>query len=163
MLLPAIGLSSRTPPTAVARRARLYRPMAGSRRSNLRARQHTEQSLGQITGPALDPRGVAAEPAQRGNAPVAVNQHQTLAALLGFDRWIRNRNARDDLAALLDRTGDPLHRARLHQAGAGKAQLQAMQIKIQPRRVHAGKPSSVAAAPLSRPLFANFPGLPVWR
>src|SRR5258708_7611748 len=29
MLLPAVGLSSPTPPTAVARRARLYKPMAG--------------------------------------------------------------------------------------------------------------------------------------
>src|SRR5258707_1037255 len=36
VLLPAIGLSSPKPPTAVARRARLYRPMAGSRQSNLR-------------------------------------------------------------------------------------------------------------------------------
>src|SRR5258707_6011824 len=34
---PAVGLSSPKPPTAVARRARLYRPMAGSRQSNLRS------------------------------------------------------------------------------------------------------------------------------
>src|SRR5229473_6727652 len=37
VLLPAIGLSSPKPPTAVARRARLYRPTAGSRQSNLRS------------------------------------------------------------------------------------------------------------------------------
>src|SRR5258707_139848 len=37
MLLPAVGLSSPKPPTAVARRARLYRPMAGSRQLNLRS------------------------------------------------------------------------------------------------------------------------------
>ena len=36
VLLPAIGLSSPQPPAAVARRARLYRPMTGSRQSNLR-------------------------------------------------------------------------------------------------------------------------------
>src|SRR6266853_6493943 len=37
VLFPAIGLSSPKPPTAVARRARLYRPMAGNRQSNLRS------------------------------------------------------------------------------------------------------------------------------
>src|SRR5258708_24306009 len=37
MLLPAVSLSSPKPPTAVARRARLYRPMAGSRQLNLRS------------------------------------------------------------------------------------------------------------------------------
>jgi hypothetical protein len=37
VLLPVAGLSSPKPPTAVARRARLYRPVAGSRPSNLRS------------------------------------------------------------------------------------------------------------------------------
>src|SRR5258708_3142772 len=36
MLLPAVGLSSPKPPTAVAPRARLYRPMAGGRQTKLR-------------------------------------------------------------------------------------------------------------------------------
>src|SRR5258708_21479837 len=35
-LLPAVSLSSPKPPTAVARRARLYKPMAGSKQLNLR-------------------------------------------------------------------------------------------------------------------------------
>src|ERR1035438_9261353 len=37
VLLPAVGLSSPKPPTAVARRARLYSPMVGSRQLNLRS------------------------------------------------------------------------------------------------------------------------------
>src|SRR5260370_16319068 len=37
MMRSAVGLSSPKPPTAVARRARLYRPMAGSRQLNLRS------------------------------------------------------------------------------------------------------------------------------
>ena len=37
VLLPAVGLSSPKPPTAGARRARLYRPMVGSRQSILRS------------------------------------------------------------------------------------------------------------------------------
>ena len=72
-------------------------------------------------GPTLDTRGVATQPAQRGDAPIAVNQNQTLAALQNFDRRIGYRNTRDNLAAALDRTGDPLDRARLSHAGAGKA------------------------------------------
>jgi hypothetical protein len=129
----------------------------------LAAGQHAEQGFGQVTPPTLDARRVAAEPAQGGYASIAVDQHQTLAPLPGVDRRIGHRNARHYLAAALDGTRDPRHRARLHQAGTGKAQLQAVQIKIQARRVHAGKASSAAPPPLSSRLFANFPRLPVGR
>jgi len=72
-------------------------------------------------------------------------------------------NARNDLAAALHRTGDPLHRAPVRQTRGGEAQIQAVQIKIQARRVHAGNATSAAPPPLSSRLFANFPRLPVWR
>jgi hypothetical protein len=100
---------------------------------------HTEHSRGEITRPTLDARGVATQPAQRGDAPIAVNQNQTLAALQNFDRRIGHCNTRDNLAAALDRTGDPLDRARLNHAGAGKAQIQAVKVEIQALSVHAPK------------------------
>jgi hypothetical protein len=102
----------------------------------LSARHHTEHTRGQITRPTLDTRGVATEPAQRGDAPIAVNQNQTLAALQNLDRRIGHRNARDNLAAALDGTGDPLDRARLSHACAGKAQIQAVEVEIQALGVH---------------------------
>ncbi len=40
-------------------------------------------------------------------------------------------NARNDLAAALDRMGDPRHGAPFHQAAAGKAQVQTVQIEFQ--------------------------------
>jgi hypothetical protein len=85
----------------------------------LSARHHTEHARGQITRPTLDAHGVATEPAQRSDAPIAVNQNQTLATLQNFDWRIGHRNTGDNLAAALDRTGDPLDRARLSHAGAG--------------------------------------------
>jgi hypothetical protein len=123
----------------------------------LAARQHAEQGLGQAARPALDPRGIAAEAAQRRDTPIAIDQDQALAAATGLRRGGERRNARHNLAPALDRTGDPLHRARLHQAGARKTQLQAMQIKIKALGVHAGKASSARLELLSRPLFANLP------
>jgi hypothetical protein len=127
----------------------------------LAARQHAKQGLGQAARPALDPHGVAAEPAQRRDTPIAVDQDQAVTAT-GLRRGIGHRNARHKLATALDRAGDPLYRTRLDQAGARKAQLQAMQIKIQALGVHAGTVSSTAPSLLSGPLFANLPHLPVW-
>ncbi len=131
-------------PQAVHELAHQQRLLDRREGAHVGARQHAEQALGQVTRPTLHPRGVAAEPAQGGNAPIAIDQHQTFGAVTGLGRGIGHRNARDDLAAALDRTGELLHRARLHQAGAGKAQIQAMQVEIQPRRVH---PARLAALP----------------
>ncbi len=128
----------------------------------LAARQHAEQGLGQAARPALDPRGVAAEAAQRRDTPIAIDQDQAVTAAIGLRLGIGHRNARHKLATALDRAGDPLHRARLDQAGARKAQLQAMQIKIKILGVHAGKASSTTPPPLSRPLFANPIHFTVW-
>ena len=125
------------------------------------AGQQAEEGFGQITRPTLDPRRVAAEPAQGGDAAIAIDQNQTSAALPGVDRRIGHRNARHDLAAALDRTRNPLHRAWLHQAGAGKAQLQAMQIKIQARCIHAATLAALPTAPyhvLSLQTSAASPG-----
>jgi hypothetical protein len=107
------------------------RPLAA-----LRPRQDAEHRLGQIARPAFDPRRVAAEPAQRGDAPIAVDQNQRLPALQNLDRRIGHRNARDNLAAALDRARNPLDRQRFRYTRTGKAQIQAVQIEIQPLRVH---------------------------
>jgi hypothetical protein len=77
------------------------------------------------------------EPAQRGDAPIAVDQNQTLPALQNLDRRIGHRNARDNLAAALDRARNPLDRQRFRHTRTGKAQIQAVQIEIQAMRVHA--------------------------
>ena len=79
----------------------------------LAARQHAEQGLGQAARPALDPRGVAAEAAQRRDTPIAIDQDQAVTAAIGLRLGIGHRNARHKLATALDRAGDPLHRARL--------------------------------------------------
>jgi hypothetical protein len=102
----------------------------------LTARQHAEHRGGQIARPVFDSGGVAAEPAQRGDAPIAVNQNQTLPALQNFDRRIGHRNARDNLATALDRARKPLDRERFRHTRTGKAQIQAVQIEIQALRVH---------------------------
>ena len=44
-------------------------------RAILRARQHPQHRLGQPAGPLLDAGRVAAQPAQRGNPPIPVDQH----------------------------------------------------------------------------------------
>ena len=100
-------------------------------------RQHAEHRLGQIARPAFDPRGVAAEPAQRGDAPIAVNQNQTLPALQNFDRRIGHCNARHNLATPLNRARNPLDRSRFRHTRTGKAQIEAVQIESQALRVHA--------------------------
>jgi hypothetical protein len=105
-------------------------------RTALSARYDPENGRGQVARPPLNTRGVATEPAQRGNAPIAVNQHQTLVALQNFDWRVNHRNAGDKLATALNGTGDPLDRTRLGDAGADKAQIQAMQVEIQALRVH---------------------------
>jgi hypothetical protein len=105
----------------------------------LSARHHTEHARGQITRPTLDAHGVATDPAQRGDAPIAVNQNQTLATLHNFDWRIGHCNTGDNLAAALDRTRDPLDRARLSHAGAGEAQIQAVEVEIQALSVHGPK------------------------
>jgi hypothetical protein len=47
----------------------------------LTPRQHAEHHGGQIARPAFDPGGVAAEPAQRRDAPIAINQNSAHAAI----------------------------------------------------------------------------------
>ena len=71
-------------------------------RSMLGARQHTEQRVAQRARPTLDPCRVAPEPPQRGDPPIAVDQHQPLAALPRRHRSLCHCNAGDDLAADLD-------------------------------------------------------------
>jgi hypothetical protein len=73
---------------------------------------------------------------------VAIDQHQALTALTHLGRRGSHHNARYDLAAALDRTRELLDHPRLHQASAGKAQLQAMQVEVEPRRAH---PARLAA------------------
>jgi hypothetical protein len=58
----------------------------------------------------------------------------------------------------LDRAGDPLDRAGLHQPSGGKAQLHAVQVKIEPGRLHGGQASDGVPGWLTGPLFANLPG-----
>jgi hypothetical protein len=48
----------------------------------------------------------------------------------------RHHNAGNELAAALDRMGDPRHGPRFHHAAVGKAQLQAVQIEFQVLAVH---------------------------
>ena len=101
----------------------------------LRARQHPQQRIGQLAGPLLDAGGVAAETTQRGDAPIAVDQHQRFRRRTGT-AGRRHHDAGHDLAAPLDRLGDPRHRPRFHQAAGGEAQVQAVQVKLQMMAVH---------------------------
>ena len=98
-------------------------------------RQHAQQRFGQVARPLLNPGGVAAEPTQRGDAPIAVDQHSWVSARAGTT-GNRHHDAGDDLATTLDGLGDPRHRLRLHETAAGKAQVQAVQVKIQTMAVH---------------------------
>jgi hypothetical protein len=104
-------------------------------RAILRARQQTQQRIGQLARPPLDAGGVATEATQGGDTPITVDQHQAFAASAGT-AGNRHHNTQNDLAAALDRMGDPRHGARFHQASAGKAQLQAVQIEFQALAVH---------------------------
>jgi len=54
------------------------------KRPALATRQHAEQGLGQAARPPLDPRGVAAEPAQRRDTPIAIDQDQRSQRPLAF-------------------------------------------------------------------------------
>ena len=104
-------------------------------RAVLRARQHPQYRLGQVARPLLDAGGVAAEPTQRGDAPITVDQHPRVSTRAGTT-GNRHHDAGHDLATPLDGLGDPRHRLRLHQAAAGKAQVQAVQIKVEATAVH---------------------------
>jgi hypothetical protein len=81
----------------------------------------------------LDAGGVTAETTQGSDTPITIDQNQLFAASAvgsGHD------NARNHLAAALDRMSDPRHGTRFDQPAAGKAQFQAMQIEIQASAVH---------------------------
>ena len=86
------------------------------------AGEHRKQGLGQIAVPGFDGGGVMPEPAQGGDAPIAVDHHQALAAVLDYG------DAGDELARAFDRTGQLLDGSRLDQSRIGKAQVQAVQI-----------------------------------
>jgi hypothetical protein len=87
--------------------------------STASARSHAQHSTRAVSRPS------------RGDAPIAVNQNQTLPALQNFDRWIGHRNARHNLATPLDRARNPLDRSRFRHTRTGKAQIQAVQIESQ--------------------------------
>ena len=113
--------------------AQQQRLLNAGERAILRARQHPQHCLGQAARPLLDGGRVATEPAQRGDAPIAVDQHP----------WVRTgtagrcrHDAGYDLAAPLDGLGDPRHRLRVHQAAGGEAQVQLVQVKLQAMAVH---------------------------
>jgi hypothetical protein len=101
----------------------------------LRARQQTQQRIGQVAGPLLDVGGVATEATQGGDTPITVDEHQPFAASAGT-AGNRHDNAWNDLPAAFDRMGDPRHGVRFNQAAASKAQLQAVQIEFQALAVH---------------------------
>ena len=75
------------------------------------------------------------EPAQRGDAPIPVDQHQRCCARAG-PAGSRRHDAGHDLTAPLNGLGDPRHRLRVHQAAGGKAQVQLVQVKLQTMAVH---------------------------
>lgn len=108
----------------------------------LGAAEHGDDGLGEVTGPAFDAGGIATEPAQGRDAPIAVDQYQSLAICIGHG------NAGDQLAAPLDGAGEVLDRARLHEARIGKAQFHAVQVEFQVLRVETHG-ATVAAAILS--------------
>lgn len=93
-------------------------------RARHRVRQHLCQRLVQRATPTLHQRRVAPQARQRLYAPITIDQHQRGAAGLG------RGNARHQLPILVNRVGQPLHRPRVHDAHAGKAQLQAVQIDL---------------------------------
>lgn len=72
-------------------------------RPRLRLRQDVEQPLRKIADPLLNVRGIAPESAQRGDSPVAIDDHQPIG--------IGHYDARHQLSALLDRPGQPLDRS----------------------------------------------------
>ena len=76
---------------------------------------------------------------QRGNREAKKpkkEKNPTLCALQNFNRRIGHHNARHNLAAALDRARHPLHCSRFRHTRTGKAQIQAVQIEIQPLRGH---------------------------
>ena len=104
-------------------------------RAVLSTRQQAQQRLGHVAPPLLDAGGVATDAMQRGNAPIAVDQHKPFPAR-GRTAGNSHHNARNDLAAALDGMSDAGHGARFHQAAAGKAQFQEMQVEFQVLAVH---------------------------
>ena len=129
--------------------AQQQRFLDAGERTVLRARQHPQHRFGQPAVPLLDAGGVAAEPAQRGDAAIAVDQHQVFcvraARLAGG-----HHDAGHDLAATFDGVGDPIHRRRFHQTAGGEAQVEAMQVKLQAMAVHGATASRAAqAAPMT--------------
>ena len=94
----------------------------GRKRLSAGLREQPQQRLGEIARPGLHTRGVTPEPAQGQDAPVAVDQDQALTTLLG------HRDARNELAVLLDGAGQRLDRTRLQQPRLSKTQFKAVQI-----------------------------------
>ena len=108
-------------PLAVHQFAQQQRFFEHRQRAPLGAPHHPEQGLRKLARPRLDAGGVAPQAAQRRHAPIAVDQHQPFVA-------VRHRDARGELAATLDRGGQPFDRAWLGQPHRRKAQVQAVQI-----------------------------------
>ena len=79
-----------------------------------------------------DAGGVATKTTQSGDTPIPIDEHQPFAASVGT-AGNRHDKTGNDLAAALDRMGDPCHGAWFHQAAASKAQLQTVQIEFQAR------------------------------
>jgi hypothetical protein len=83
----------------------------------------------------LDAGHVATQATQRGDTLITVDERPPFAAgtrTTGNSHY----NTLNDLAAALDRMGDPYHGTRFHQATAGKAQLQTMYVEFQALDVH---------------------------
>jgi hypothetical protein len=83
----------------------------------------------------LDAGGVATKTTQSGDTPIPIDEHQPFAASAGT-AGNRHDKTGNDLAAALDRMGDPCHGAWFHQPAASKAQLQTVQIEFQALAVH---------------------------
>jgi hypothetical protein len=110
-------------PLAVHQFAQQQRFLEHRQRSSLGARQHRQQGLRELTRPRLDAGGVAPQAAQRRHTPIAVDQHQAFVA-------VRHRDARNELAATLDRGGQTFDRPWLGQPHRRKAQVQAVQVDL---------------------------------
>ena len=126
----------------------------GRKRLSAGLREQPQQRLGQIARPGLHTRGVTPEPAQGQDAPVAVDQDQALTALLG------HRDARNELAVLLDGAGQRLDRARLQQPRLSETQFKSVQIDflcLGGRGIHGANATRPSRPCLSRPLFARSP------
>lgn len=98
--------------------------------SCLCARQGLQQPVCQLTLPYLHLRRIPTQALQRRHAPIAVDQHPTLAQRWRLRATGRYRHAGNELSALLDRLRQALNRARLGQTRLGKPQLQPMQINF---------------------------------